>query len=221
MHQHKVEKVELVLISAIAYVFGSVPFGRVIGLCVARVDVRQRGSGNIGATNVARQVGLKWGILTLFLDGLKGSLPVMAAGAMFEGVFGVQEVAGISAIIGHQFSIFLGFKGGKGVATALGVFCPLEPAACGIAAIIFLLTVSISRYVSLGSIAACCFVPLILAFQGSEAVRIGLGAAAAFFIVIRHKDNIKRLIRGEEARLGKKGGDYPSNSKRRVSSSSE
>jgi glycerol-3-phosphate acyltransferase PlsY len=195
---------EIIVFALISYLIGSIPFGRTLGLAVAKIDVRDGGSGNIGATNVARQIGIKWGLLTLALDGFKGAAPVLAAGAFYGEVTGIQEVAGLAAILGHQFSIFLNFRGGKGVATALGMFCALEPAVCGIIAVVFLITVAASNYVSLGSIIAAMTLPVVLAINGSGVERIGVGVAAALLIVLRHKDNIGRLIKGNESRLRRK-----------------
>ena len=189
--------------AVLSYVLGSIPFGRVIGERVARIDVRQCGSGNIGATNVARHLGLGWGVATLVLDALKGAAPVVAAGALAEGARGLPEACGLAAVLGHQFSVFLRFGGGKGVATALGVFCALQPLACAGAIVIFLAVVAAFGYVSLGSLAAAWCIPILMGGMGGSPERIAVGLIAAALITIRHHKNIERLIKGEETRWKK------------------
>jgi len=187
-----------------SYLLGAIPFGRVIGARVARIDVRQGGSGNIGATNVARQVGLKWGVVTLVLDALKGAIPVVVAGVLTEGARGLPEACGLAAILGHQFSVFLGFGGGKGVATALGVFAALQPLVCVGSIIVFLAVVAFFDYVSLGSIAAAWSIPLLTGVMGSPLERVVVGLIAAALITVRHRENIERLIKGNETHWKKR-----------------
>jgi len=187
----------------LSYLIGAIPFGRVIGARVAKVDVTQHGSGNIGATNVARHVGLKWGVVTLLLDALKGAVPVVAAGVLAEGARGLPEACGLAAILGHQFSVFMGFGGGKGVATALGVFAAMQALACVGAVTVFLAVVALFDYVSLGSLAAAWSIPILMGVMGSPPERIIVGLIAAALITIRHRENIERLIHGHESRWKK------------------
>lgn len=184
----------------LSYLLGAVPFGRVIGYRVARIDVRRCGSGNIGATNVARHVGLGWGVATLVLDALKGAAPVLAAGVLADGAGGLPEACGLAAVVGHQFSVFLNFGGGKGVATALGVFIAMQPLACVGGLIVFLGVVAVSDYVSLGSLAAAWSIPLVMGVMGNPAERIAVGLIIASLITLRHRDNIHRIRIGKETR---------------------
>lgn len=210
-----------VLFPVLSYLLGAVPFGRVIGARVARIDVRDRGSGNIGATNVARQVGLLWGVVTLALDALKGAVPVLAAGFLAEGVRGLPEACGLAAVVGHQFSVFLRFGGGKGVATALGVFCALQPLACAGACVVFVAVVAAFDYVSLGSLVSVWAVPILMAVVAGIPEQIGVGLMTAVMITVRHRENIERLSRGEEAQWKRDRANHPKRSSRRSSSSSE
>jgi len=203
-----------------AYLLGAVPFGRIIGKRVARIDIRKQGSGNIGATNVARELGLGWGILTLVLDAAKGAIPVIAALAI-GGERGLAEGAGLAAIVGHQFSVFIGFRGGKGVATALGIFAVLEPGITVAALGVFLAVVAVTDHVSMGSMATSCGMPLGIALSGGPLERIAAAAVMAGLIVWAHRENIVRLLHGEERgwRRGPEG--QPRRSRRRSNSSSE
>ena len=147
-----------------AYLFGSIPFGKLIAGKVARIDITQKGSGNIGATNVARELGIKWGILTLVLDMLKGFVPVvlfacLAPKAGIGHEIGLS-VVGLSALSGHQFSIFLKFRGGKGVGTALGIYLAISPLSCLSALLLFILIVYIWDFVSLASMTSAFSMPL-------------------------------------------------------------
>jgi len=187
-----------IFIPLAAYLVGAVPFGRIIARAAAQIDIRERGSGNIGATNVAREVGMKWGLLTLVLDGIKGAVPVVGVAAFQGEVTGLAEAAGLAAIVGHQFSVFLGLRGGKGVATALGFFAALEPLVTVGALVVFLVAVGVTDYVSSGSMAAAGSVPVFLCLCGGSYERIAVAAAVAALIVLAHRENIGRLIRGEE-----------------------
>ena len=188
---------------AFAYLLGSIPFG----LLLARfrsVDVREAGSGNIGATNVARTAGKKLGVVVLLLDALKGALPMLIAGALDvtgrAGPYAITLV-GVAAIAGHCFPIWLRFRGGKGVATALGVFVVLDPLAIGLAAMLFALLYRAFRVVSIGSMAAAAGVPILLALFGRPPEAIALGAAGAAIVLFQHRGNLQRLLRGNEHRL--------------------
>jgi acyl phosphate:glycerol-3-phosphate acyltransferase len=187
---------------ALAYLIGSIPTGVLLGR-LRGVDVRSAGSGNIGATNVARTAGRTLGILTLVGDALKGLLPVLAARALKLGDPTVAAVA-VAALCGHVFSIFLSFRGGKGVATGVGVLLALAPAIAPIPLGVFVLTMALSRIVSLSSILASLSAPLVvLAFRYPPAIAWA-AAAISLLIVMRHHENIMRLMAGTEPRFESK-----------------
>jgi len=215
-----------VVFPLIGYLAGSIPFGLLIGK-MRGVDIREHGSGNIGATNAGRVLGKQWGFLCFFLDVLKGFGPVfctgLAARSMGEGVPGVMYqgswlLVGMGCIFGHMFPLWLRFKGGKGVATGLGVVLGFFPylTIAGLAAFaVWILVTGVSRYVSLGSIVAATAFPvfgvLINRFQlGSfaelrELWLLGVFAIALpILIVYSHRSNIKRLLTGTENKIGKK-----------------
>jgi len=185
-----------------AYLLGAVPFGKIIARIVARIDITQRGSRNIGATNVARELGLKWGLLTLVLDVSKGLVPVLvfSAGSNKGDIWGQIALAMVTLcpLLGHQFSVFMGFKGGKGVATALGVYLALSPISCLMGVLVFILVVLKWDYISLGSMVSAGSIPIFLAlFQQPKPVILA-SVIMAVFIYFRHVENITRLVRGEE-----------------------
>ena len=185
-----------------AYVLGSIPFGQIISKKVASIDITTRGSGNIGATNVARELGMKWGIVTLLLDMLKGLVPVAvsmkhgAEGGSFS--FIGPSVVGLCALVGHQFSCFRRFNGGKGVATALGVYLALSPLSTVLALILFVLIVAKWSFVSLASMVAALSIPILLFTFGMSGISIIVSAIMALLICLKHHENIGRLIKGEE-----------------------
>ena len=184
----------------VAYLSGSVPFG----LLVARargVDVRAVGSGNIGATNVARALGRKTGALVLFLDALKGFLPVFAVRHFWPGLPLVAAGAGLFAILGHVFPIWLKLHGGKGVATGLGVFLALSPVATAVAALVFFAVYATKRIVSVGSLAAATALPVAMVVLQEPVAYVALGAAVWLLVMVRHRSNIQRLLRREERKL--------------------
>jgi glycerol-3-phosphate acyltransferase PlsY len=184
-----------------AYLLGAVPFGWIVGRIAGGMDVRRLGSGNIGATNVARSLGAWAGVMTLGLDVGKGAGAVWAAGAL-TGQPETAVAAGLAAIAGHVFPVYLGFRGGKGVATGLGAFLVLEPVATLWAAGIFLGTVAISRRVSPGSILAAASLPAILYLRGASASLTLAGLLSSVLIIIRHGENLRRIAAGTEPRLG-------------------
>jgi glycerol-3-phosphate acyltransferase PlsY len=192
-----------------AYLLASIPFGLLISRRVVRLDITRAGSGNIGATNVAREVGLKWGIITLLVDTLKGFIPVALAhyllGSSTEAQEALKGVVGLSALLGHQFSIYNHFRGGKGVATCLGVFLAISPLSCLFSGIIFLILVSLWRYVSLGSILAVLTLPIWLYLMGHSSFVIFLSLIISLLITLLHGENIKRLLQGNERRWQKGG----------------
>lgn len=191
---------------AAGYLLGSIPFGLLLGKLFGAADVRKEGSGNIGAANVARVAGPLAGILTLLLDAAKGAFAVLLAARLSEGSSTCMMIAGLCALLGHCFPIWLGFRGGKGVATAAGVFLVLCPLAFLGAAILFVLVVIYWRFVSLGSISAAAAMPLLVYFLWAPhhappyAVTFG-SLAAAILIVFKHDANIQRLVQGEEPKF--------------------
>jgi glycerol-3-phosphate acyltransferase PlsY len=207
-----------------SYLLGSIPFGLIIGRKVRGLDITQVGSGNIGAANVAREVGMVWGIITLVCDALKGFIPVAAAASLLGVSAGlteaVQGLVGLTALLGHQFPVYNLRKGGKGVATALGVFLAISPVSCLLSGALFLMVVAMKRYTSLGSMTGALSMPVWLFIGGHSDFLIITAIAIALIIVLRHKDNISRLARGRERRLHIRGG-HNSRSIRRSSSSGE
>lgn len=191
-----------------AALLGSIPCGVLVTRLLGLSDPRAGGSGNIGATNVIRTSGWLPGLLTLAGDVLKGTLAVawipslLAAGSPLLPFH--QPAAALGAVAGHMFSPFTGFKGGKGVATGLGIFLYWMPGPAGWAALVFAGTVAATRYVSLGSILAACTLPLAGAMSGHPDPAVITSALVAAFIIRRHSGNIRRLLRGEENRLGRK-----------------
>jgi acyl phosphate:glycerol-3-phosphate acyltransferase len=189
-----------------AYVCGSIPFGLLLGKLFGATDVRKTGSGNIGATNVARSAGLSAGILTLVLDAAKGAVPVWLARHYFPDHAAFQILAGLGALAGHCFPVWLKFNGGKGVATAAGVFLVLcLPAALG-ALLVFALVVGFWRYVSLASVSAAAAMPLLVYFlwapHFAPPISVTVGSlAAAMLIVYKHDANLQRLVEGTEPKF--------------------
>jgi len=190
----------IVLIVA-AYLAGAIPFGLLIGR-FAGADVRLVGSGNIGATNVGRVLGKKLGILTLLCDVAKGFLPVWTAAHLLPPAAANRELmvvsCGLAAVVGHMFPLYLQFRGGKGVATALGVFLAISPWSILISVGIFVATVAASGYVSVGSLAASALIPLWLWLLGESSVILMVAAVIAVLIWCKHGSNIGRLLRHEE-----------------------
>ena len=193
------ETIILPLWLAAAYLLGSIPTGLLLGKAYG-IDVRQEGSGNIGATNLYRTLGRKIGVITLLGDCLKGLVPVLVSRACG---LDAEQVAwvGLAAFCGHVFSVFLRFKGGKGVATALGVFLALSPLAVAIAMAVFVLLVLKWRYISLGSISAAAIMPLAVSLLGGNRVMLLVTALIALTVIVKHQENIKRLVAGTESRF--------------------
>ena len=184
----------------IAYLLGSVPTGYILG-SLAGVDVRKAGSGNVGATNVARVVGKRHGIFTLIANIAKGFVPVIIA---LHLDFSTRATAcvGLAAFLGHLYSVFLRFKGGKGVATALGVLLALAPWATLVLILIFAAVLLATRAVSLGSMIAAAAAPLVLWLSSHPPVYVWMSFFMAAMIVLRHRENIQRLLSGTEPKLG-------------------
>jgi len=214
----------VVFFAIAAYLIGCIPFGKVIAGRVARIDITSRGSGNIGATNVARELGMKWGVITLVLDILKGLVPMLVFACCFcaPGSSCHMALAGIGlcALLGHMFPVFLRFQGGKGVATALGVYLVMSPSSCLCALILFVLVVAIWDYISLGSIIGAFAMPLFLILFGKPSPFVVVSVCMAILICWKHKENIQRLIRREE-RKWRERGPQSRNSSNRSNSSSE
>lgn len=199
----------------LGYVSGSIPTAVWVGRLVGGIDIRKQGSGNAGATNVARVLGAKWGILVGLIDILKGFLPVFFLAPIAGRAFGISIAnaglaIGIAAIIGHLYPLFAGFKGGKGVLTALGVFAALLPVEAISAAAIWGIVFGATRIVSLGSLIA------VTAFAGIVVVRryvfgvdhpltvVVASLLIALLVIVTHRSNIRRLLKGEEQRLSPK-----------------
>jgi acyl phosphate:glycerol-3-phosphate acyltransferase len=199
------------LVLIVAYLLGSIPFGYLIVRARTGADVRASGSGATGATNVSRRAGKLAGISTLVLDAVKGALAVVLARWLLTDNFGINwwvAFAAIIAVFGHCFPVWLGFRGGKGVATGVGVFLSLYPLAVACAAVIFILVVALTRYVSLGSILAVAALPLFVwllsvYFQpvADLAPLMTTALVAGALIILMHHANIGRLVRGTESKF--------------------
>ena len=206
-----------------AYLLGSIPFGVMIGRSFGHVDVSKVGSGNIGATNVAREVGFKWGLVTLLVDALKGFMPVALAyhsiGPAVDTTEILLGIVGMAALLGHQFPVYNRFKGGKGIATGLGVFLALSPMACLFSGTVFVVMVILWGYISLGSILAALGLPLWLLILGHSKQLVLFSLVIALLITFLHRGNIHRLLQGNERRWRNAG--YLNRSTSRPNSSSE
>src|SRR5262249_134734 len=192
----------ILITAGIAYLLGSIPFGYLLVKAFHGTDVRTTGSGNIGATNVARMApGL--GLVTLFLDAAKGLGAVLLAALLFPGQAVLPFLAGFAAVAGHIFPVWLGFKGGKGVATGLGAFMFLAPKAIVLALVGFLLVLSIFRFVALGSIVASASLPVsaLLLKEGHRPTGVVLLSAVALLIIVKHHQNIARILNRTEPKF--------------------
>ena len=180
----------------IAYVMGSIPFGLVIAKTICNIDPRLDGSRNTGATNIARLCGIKYGIATLLLDVSKGLLPVLLASAWIDSHMALSLVA-LAAILGHAFSCFMNFKGGKAVATTVGAFLALSPWGAIFSAIMCLGVVALSGHVSMGSLTLALALPVFMVLTGNFAY-VPVALVVMVILFWRHKENINRLAKGEE-----------------------
>jgi glycerol-3-phosphate acyltransferase PlsY len=200
----------LVVAIVLAYVVGSFPTAYLVGTANG-VDLRTVGSGNLGATNVVRTLGWKWGLLVYAVDFLKGLVPVLylpAMGGVAGGASPWAMAFGVLAIAGHVKPVFLlGKGGGKGVATASGVFVALAPVAALCAVVAFVASVAMTRFVSLGSLVGAAVLSVVLVARNGLTPLTYLGVAISAFVFFTHRDNIRRLLRGDERRLGT--GDQP------------
>ncbi|GAC1642082.1 MAG: glycerol-3-phosphate 1-O-acyltransferase PlsY [Chloroflexota bacterium] len=195
-----------VVVACIALLAGSIPFGVVLTWLLLGSDVRRGGSGNIGAANVARVAGTRVGIAVAVLDVVKGMLPVwigMTIGLPPDNL----AIVALAAVLGHDFSLFLQFRGGKGVATSLGVFLVLAPVATLLAALTWLAVLLASRYTSLGSLAALALLPVYVAVTGRAAIYVGLASILFVLAAIKHWENIIRLLTGKESKFRQRTAD--------------
>ena len=211
------------IIAVVAYLLGSIPFGYILVRLFTGSDVRAQGSGNIGATNVARTGNKGLAIATLALDAAKGAAAVLFAyqyflhrwnsGPLYDGMeprqlaFQLATLAALFAVVGHMYPVWLRFKGGKGVAMALGVYLALSPKAILVAVVVFLIVVAVTRYVSLGSVVASAVFPVgfwYLHGRNSTLAVMVMICAIQALIIWKHSDNIRRLMAGTESRFGAK-----------------
>lgn len=187
-----------------SYLLGSIPFGFIVARMAGIRNIMEHGSGNIGATNVLRVLGPAHGVVVLLLDSLKGAIPAYV-GLRVLGIGSLGGfLAGLFAIIGHNWSVFLRFRGGKGVATSAGVLLVCMPVPLGVAACVFLLVVALTRFVSLGSILSAWTAFAYVFFFGQELWQKAAILLLCLFVTYKHRANINRLILGQESRLGEK-----------------
>lgn len=194
---------KILLVSIFSYLLGGVLFSFLIGKYIYGVDIREMGSGNLGATNLYRAAGTFAALLGFAADALKGSMAVIVA-IFYVGGNLAPVLAAVFAILGHTASPFLKFKGGKAVATAAGAIAVLTPAIAATLAVIWLLVILITRYVSLASITIACLFPVFALIRGQSKEILIFSLAASLFVIYKHRDNIKRLLRGEENKVGVK-----------------
>jgi glycerol-3-phosphate acyltransferase PlsY len=185
----------------LAYLIGSVPFALIIAKRWGAPDLRRAGSGNLGAANVLRTSGVTAGVLVALLDVGKGAAGVLLASRL-DGSTATPAVAGFAAIVGHIYPVWLRFRGGKGVATACGVFAALAPVAMPIALTVFVVSAWITKYISVGSVLASAALPAIAYAMGAPPPIVSAAAAAATLIVFRHRSNLARVWLGTERRIG-------------------
>ena len=199
--------IEYLIMVPVAYLVGSIPFGLLAGKLVAKVDIRDYGSGKIGMTNVLRTAGVTAAGVVLLLDMGKAVLVVVVARLLFDS-YGVEAASALAVIFGHNWPVFIGFRGGRGTASGWGGLIILSPIAGVIATIIGLGLVGVTRYVSLGSIMAASLgsvALVVLAFMGQEPLIYSwYGIIGGTLIVVRHRDNIQRLLNGTERKIGQK-----------------
>jgi glycerol-3-phosphate acyltransferase PlsY len=193
-----------ILFCLLAYLVGSVPTGYIFFRYSEKKDIRGFGSGATGGTNVLRLKGWKYALPVVVLDVLKGALPAYLGLRLFHNP-DLAIVAALSAIIGHCYPVYISFMGGKGVATTMGAFLVLSPIAFVISLCVFVIVIGITRYVSLGSILAACAFPVSTILLHGQYPRLGIWSLAILaVIIIRHRGNIQRLLKGEERKLGQK-----------------
>jgi acyl phosphate:glycerol-3-phosphate acyltransferase len=189
-----------IIIPIVAYLLGSIPFGYLIVRRKSGADIRETGSGGTGATNVSRRAGKAAGVLTLLLDAAKGCVAMVIARAV-GGDDWVIAAAAIAALVGHIFPVWLGFRGGKGVATGVGIFLVLAPIPLLCAGVVFVAIVLLTRYVSLGSIIAAILIPVLVWVLSDSRPLLMAAIVGAALIVFAHRGNIQRLASGTESRI--------------------
>jgi glycerol-3-phosphate acyltransferase PlsY len=185
-----------------AYLIGSIPFSFVVARAFGVADVRRVGSGNVGATNVLRSAGKAAGALAFVLDVAKGAAASGLALWLAPEPAAIPAFAALAGVLGHLYPVWLGFRGGKGVATGLGAFAPLAPGAALGAAALFLVALGVTRYVSVGSIVAAVGLAVLARVLGAPAPVVGVAAFTAALVVVRHRSNLRRLWAGSERRAG-------------------
>jgi glycerol-3-phosphate acyltransferase PlsY len=194
-----------------SYFVGAIPTSYLLSRIFAGIDLRQHGSGNLGATNLYRVLGWKYAIPAALVDIAKGVIPVLVIAPQVSESQLFALACGVAAIVGHVLSVFVGFKGGKGVATAAGVMLGLAPLALAVSAVIWVVLVRVTGYVSLGSIAAAAVLPIaVYALEDSRTpALVWIAAAIAAGVIILHRRNIERLIKGTENRFGRRAASTP------------
>jgi glycerol-3-phosphate acyltransferase PlsY len=200
----------MTLVVLLAYMMGSIPFALLLARRWGTPDLRMVGSGNLGAANVVRTSGMKAGVVVALLDVAKGALSVTLARYLSDQAT-APAAAGLAAIIGHIYPVWLRFRGGKGVATACGVFSVLTPSAVLPALTIFAVTAKATRYISLGSVLAALALPPLTYLAGSPSATVVAAFTASALILFRHRSNLMRWRRGDEPRLGSGGSHAPAN----------
>lgn len=193
-----------IILLVASYILGGVPFGLIIGKAWKGVDIRNYGSGNIGATNVLRALGPGPAAVVFALDVLKGLVPVIVVKHLYPESALLAVASGMLAILGHTLSIFLRFRGGKGVATSLGVIIGLDPRVAGIGFGIWLIFVALTRYVSLASILAAISIPVFMFVFRLPIEYKAFSLLASSFVLVKHRSNITRLFQHKEPKLGEK-----------------
>lgn len=190
---------DILLLVVFAYLLGSVPIGFLLG-SLSGLDIRRAGSGNIGATNVARVVGKRQGLVTLLGDAAKGFLPAFLS-LQLGYTLPVTGLVALAAFVGHLYPVFLRFRGGKGVATAFGVFLGLAPMAALLLGAVFLIVALVSRLISLASLVAAGLAPVVFWLFSYPLLLVGLSLFISLWIILRHRENIQRLLSGAEPKF--------------------
>ncbi|MGL5205887.1 MAG: glycerol-3-phosphate 1-O-acyltransferase PlsY [Acidaminococcaceae bacterium] len=193
--------VTIALSIIIGYVFGSIPSGLVLVRMVCGIDIREYGSKNIGTTNVFRTVGGRMASIVLVADVVKGILAVLLVRYLFQSDLHLELLTAIASLLGHNYSLFLGFKGGRGVATGLGLILLFMPDVCIFSFTVWLVIVFVTRYVSLGSIVGAFITPIVAYYRGYPIELVLFALAACVFVIVRHYENMKRLIAGTESKI--------------------
>ena len=191
----------LVLSAVIAYLIGSISFSTLIGRWFGKIDIREHGSGNAGATNTLRVLGARYAIIVLLADIAKGIIAVLLAKALGGGNPWVTYISALAVIVGHNWPIYFGFRGGKGVATTIGVLLVLMPKSLLTACLIAVILIAITRYVSLGALVLTVLTPIVGILYHSGTGKVILAVVIAVLTIWRHRKNIERLLRGQEHRV--------------------